>query len=1223
MPFRLSKHDTENITESCRTIDVKQWLGDGSTLTALSGHDAVQHFAITNGSCIVVMQLGKKTAGGVLKEKARYPFRRFNMLGQEGNVTVMKWVRSGKSKKDPVLAVGTSNGVLMILSYKTALLHKQKISTGNKSIVSIQGSCFKADGSFTELLLLVSPATLVTIDGPSIAKLADPKHLEPTSADALIRSSESPVAQDTPSTQSVLSSYKREGIPCYIHKLRSENAEDALKDVVPVGNIQGSALDVFRTAPTKWVLTAGKQPAVAAFNVTFEIATASHLAKDAAKKAFSMMKTTFSSTLWGEAKEENTPIVLPKSIKVTPSFLWSDDKREVEKVVPDITGRYVAITDTLGRITVMDTKMFVVVKMLKGYRDASVVWLSNSNHPDRATGVFLVHLPLRGAVEAWKVSKQKRLAAIKVGYECSLLQTSSSDGCMLLYSDGMLAQLTLEQVDDDDDSPTAEEETQTAQMKNWVELCQGTPDLDDLLNVLNKIHNPVDVLECVINVPDSLDHRYWRDITSSALTLLEQRGASIEQDSCDEVKGDHEIATEHTRLKGPNAPHLSEGDVFRYLINRLAVLNAYTLFVTLKTKSSKPNISEEWLEETALLDDPYDPLAPPSSVLAEICQPDHISLSPVLPLKVFFSYFNFFNKSVSLVKVDLRISEFICNPLQYSCDTLSRCAHILSLSNRTILELLLEWGTQPRGLNVFVSIDSLARLLTAPFCDSMDERLPKWLLNLHTKEGLQHCAFLVVAGKKKLKETAADDYKIALIDGWINNLLALMHFRSILPQDQSWIQSLSLLSMTSVSPAAVAAAACLGKCLDDFPELAKYIDLRESRDAFNAHSAMLLVFLHLKERWPRWQVKKLCVTDTWMHMATDTGHDSSTLDLERIKQYLDASGVWLRPAVYWCTAVMLTPIGSLFDICRMRKASPAASCKEIGKGHAAVQEHCELLRQLLALLPEEEEEIPPYSKEWWRITPYDAMLCNTYLELGGREVSKKEPDTLLKFLRLCLFEDMLSVEPFTVKSVLHWDGLFAKDALALLEGSAFDTAGRSDFVSDVMSKVETSSMMDVGTKLCESLDISDTSFTLFLVVSRLHLEGHDSRANDTIGSAVLDSSLYLPFLTRVVRLRLKHILSSAVAGGCSQKRSERSLNLVSGLPLEVVEWVNDINETPEEEALVLKSISSVPTVTASHRLKTLIYRVLQHPSRTEALDKPTLLKLQEAQNFAAYLLKNV
>eukprot|EP01059_Diplonema_ambulator_P014586 TRINITY_DN254_c1_g1_i5.p1 TRINITY_DN254_c1_g1~~TRINITY_DN254_c1_g1_i5.p1 ORF type:complete len:1130 (+),score=377.24 TRINITY_DN254_c1_g1_i5:116-3391(+) len=1085
----------------------------------------------------------------------------------------------------------------------------------------------KQDGTLTDVLILVSPGTLVTIDGTSVAKLNDPKHHEPTSDDALLRSSDTPSAEAFPQTQSVNPTYQKEGIPCYIHKLKGDGPEAAFKDMTPVGSIRGSALDVFKTTQTRWVLTVGRSPSVAAFDTTFETASASHIAKDAAKKAFNMMKSTFSSRLWGtEAQEAETPIVLPKSIKVDPSFKWDDSERNIDTVTPDSTGRYVAITDARGRVTIMDARMFVVVKMLKGYRDASVMWLHEARHAERATGTFLVHLPHRGIVEAWMVSRPKRLAAIKVGFDCTMVRAVGGEACKLLYSDGMLASLKLDFQFDDDDADAEEvsaQEAQSAHMKTWMDLCRGSPTLEALLGVLNKIQSPIDILECVTVMPVTLDHSLWRDVNIAALSLLEQRGVDCEDSEASEVLVT-EVASEHARLCGPNAPHLSQGDVFRYLVNRLAVINAYTLLVTLKTKGiDRAGIPSAWAEEIATLNTTADPLAPPSDLLLKADQPDHISLSPVLPLHAFLAYFNLFGRSVSLVQLDAKLSEFMCNPLQHSCDTLSRCAHILSLSNDDMLRLLLQWGTTPRGMNIFVPIDSLGRLLTAPFCDAMDERLPKWLLHLRSKDELFHCGFLIVAGRKRLKEQAADDYKIEMLEGWLSNLLALIQLRSILPQLE-WVKSLSLITMTGVSPAAVAAAATVDTGLDDHPKLAQYIDKRDSREAYHAHKAMMAVFVHLKTQWAHYKVKGQCVTDSWVDIASEIHSSHSKLDVQEVKEHISQSGAWLRATAYWCAVAMLVPIKSLVEVGRMRNSSVARACRELGKSHAAIHAHCEATRSLLALLVNEhEDEIPCYSKEWWRITPYEAMLTTTLMDISGQDVHKEEADRLLRFISLALADDMVVYEPFTDTSAMQWNELFAKDAVELLAENKGSEAASKQFISSVVDKIDTKEMMGVGTKLCEALGVGDEHFTVSAVAFRLHLEGQDTKAAEVIGATPIDSATYLPFLTRVVRLRLKHILSCPVAGGFTQKRTERSLNLVSGLPLELVEWVNDVDTTPEEEALIQRCIATVPMPTLCHRLKTLIYRVLQHPDRNAVFDKPTLLKLQESQNFAVYLLKNV
>ena len=176
----------------------------------------------------------------------------------------------------------------------------------------------------------------------------------------------------------------------------------------------------------------GKLPSLAAFKTAGEsTAGGSDSAWKVASAALSFAKVSF---LGRPAKAKPAA---PVTATADREF---EDKREFESLAVDCTGRYVAASDNLGRVAVVDTSTFTVVRMLKGYRQASVLWLP----PSRLAGyMFLVYLPRRGIVEVWSLGSQQRVAAATIGFNCQVRHTGRRDdmSCIVVQTDGSTSHL--------------------------------------------------------------------------------------------------------------------------------------------------------------------------------------------------------------------------------------------------------------------------------------------------------------------------------------------------------------------------------------------------------------------------------------------------------------------------------------------------------------------------------------------------------------------------------------------------------------------------------------------------------------------------------------------------------------------------------------------------------------------------------------------------------------
>jgi hypothetical protein len=98
-----------------------------------------------------------------------------------------------------------------------------------------------------------------------------------------------------------------------------------------------------------------------------------------------------------------------------------DARRRARMLVLSPTGRLAAISDTLGRILLVDTTRMAVIRMWKGYRYAQVGWMHGTEGKRRSRGLYLViYSAQRGIVEVWRTRYGPRVFSFAVGNNARL-----------------------------------------------------------------------------------------------------------------------------------------------------------------------------------------------------------------------------------------------------------------------------------------------------------------------------------------------------------------------------------------------------------------------------------------------------------------------------------------------------------------------------------------------------------------------------------------------------------------------------------------------------------------------------------------------------------------------------------------------------------------------------------------------------------------------------------
>ena len=1238
--YKLKSNSIENVLKLCKDNELKEWLDVKETVTAMSSKGG-QYFGMALRRKLVVMQLGMKTVGGVLKDKARRPFRKFETSECEGNITTLCWVRAGKSKSDQMLlSVGTDSGFLLLVSCKGALLHRQNLNT-SEPVVSIHTR--QTDNQTEGLIILLHPTTVVSVGGNCISKLVTHNHSDPTDQ----QGSEGRTKVSFILSASPLLS---DGLTCNVHKLKppfgmGDKKKHIISDVVPVGKLSTSVLDVYNKNKTFHMATVGSSPSLAGYSATLdEPVTASNLAKRITKTAVNMVFTSIGSRLWGapaeEPSEQNEPKI-PKPVKIEPTHVFNDPERTLDKAVPNSTGRYLAVADSLGRVSILDTTLFVIIKMLKGYREATIVWLDHQS--ESSCGIqstFLVYLPRRGIIEAWRTHSPQRLAAMKIGFHCRLLDCRVQ--CCVLQTDGMISSIGLETIESEaipEDSNYHQLVTSTSDIiRKWKSLFSKT-NIDDLpseveyFDMLQSIHNSVDLLECVISVPDSVPIHIQRKVTDCALQALDKRGSNLEEimfqnndytdteksvSTCEAMrtfKRLDNMQTERNRLLSESSPELDEGRVFRYLVNRASVLSAYELLTKIITNCSEDNNIPAVVENTIEIRNAWESATSEhnAEMLLSISTPTTL-LPEVIPLSVFASYFDMLGRATVITAVDRKLADFICFPMTQNFESFGKCCHMLSLSSASIIKLLIIWGERGGDALLSLSFDKIGRLASGALSEfildseeSNSTGIPVWLGELSNFNSLQLISTLIIAA---ISRTEPETESRAILSRWLSRCIGFFELRVLLRKRSeiaSWITHLSISSLEELPPAAIVAAAFLRSDVSKNESVFEYLNARDGVKTLNAHTAMFLTYVYLKHNWNNAAGSnggyKLSTSECWLGIANSLD-DNQGDEIQEAVRILTENDCDFR-SIQWCAAAMLHPIHNMLSIARSRRVTISAVCRDVGKSINFVQEHTNKSLVFLDMLHSEvrtpsttpdTSSLNP-SGRWWGNFSFDDVL----VKLADSDVSftkLKQIKSLLQFISITLDSNIRVLSIFDEKATLHWNWLFPAAALKMQLVDETSEVIKSEISEEMMRKREeligdcirtvatVEEIFIVVDRLKGSLQVSNESSSLNLL-SRLYFEGQDKIASDYLDNNDVEvpNRTHCLLMLKVIKLRLRSVLSLPMAGGTTQQLSERSLNLMSTFPLDLADWIDSHDATEEEEAIVMQWVHSVPCVTACHRLK--------------------------------------
>ncbi|KAE8706103.1 hypothetical protein F3Y22_tig00110403pilonHSYRG00013 [Hibiscus syriacus] len=376
------------------------WLAPDAGTTVLCALDA-HSLAIANRSLVLIL-------GWSDRDEQRVKIRPELSPIEAERITAIEWLVFDDIK---VIAVGTSRGFLLIYSLRGDLIHRQMVY--HRQIIKLRVRGTKKDlmrDISSEDVCVVMPGVIARFDGSDI--------------------------------QSMLQRWFQD---THSHFFDAKPKEDLEDD----GNSHGRLpYQLWNSSQHYYcALTIGDDAVISAFRLSVDRkrSLVGTILSKVMPATFSTI-ASFSKMVW---RSEPTPNRKPEEklqsfAQASPLTCLKDYPRKGEKLTLSPSRTLAAITDSLGRILLLDTQALVVVRLWKGYRDANCFFMEmlvnrddkppNSSHhaPGKSDYCLClaIHAPRKGIIEVWQMRTGPRLLALPCAKGCRLLQPTYRFGSL-------------------------------------------------------------------------------------------------------------------------------------------------------------------------------------------------------------------------------------------------------------------------------------------------------------------------------------------------------------------------------------------------------------------------------------------------------------------------------------------------------------------------------------------------------------------------------------------------------------------------------------------------------------------------------------------------------------------------------------------------------------------------------------------------------------------------
>lgn len=328
------------------------------------------------------------------------------------------------------VAVGTDAGWLLFYTLAGDLLHKQSIYPAK--ILKLNFSERKENAwedSGSDELSVVFPGVIAHCDGDDLQTMLQ-KSFEEVKSRMWKDKFEHEDADDE-------SSFGR--IPIRIWNVSKFGS---CADAAIVGLMPPPLLELQSSQRHYCAITVGEDAVVSAYRLSEDRSRSlvGAILSRGVAATFSTI-SSLSKILWrSEPSPTKKSRPKPQSFaKTSPLTCLKDTPRKGERLTLSPSGTLAAITDSLGRILLLDTRALVAVRLWKGYRDASCLFVemllnkdkesSSSMHLEHTKGDYClclaIHAPRKGIIEVWQMRTGPRLLTIPCPKGSRILQPST------------------------------------------------------------------------------------------------------------------------------------------------------------------------------------------------------------------------------------------------------------------------------------------------------------------------------------------------------------------------------------------------------------------------------------------------------------------------------------------------------------------------------------------------------------------------------------------------------------------------------------------------------------------------------------------------------------------------------------------------------------------------------------------------------------------------------
>ncbi|XP_077252218.1 rab3 GTPase-activating protein non-catalytic subunit [Tasmannia lanceolata] len=326
-----------------------------------------------------------------------------------------------------VLAVGTSNGYFLIYSLEADLIHRQMIHPGR--IIRLQARGFKhrfTQDASSEEVCIVMPGVIARFEGSVIQSLLQ-RWLQESRSLFWGQKLQKREPEDGGNSYGRLA-----------YQLWNVSKFGSCVDASITGIMPPPLMELQSRQRYYCAVTIGEDAVISAFRLSEDRSRSlvGTILSKVVPATFSTI-SSFSKMIWrsGQPSTGKSEVAPQPFAKASPLTCLKDHPRKGQKLTLSPSGSLAAVTDSLGRVLLLDTQALVVVRLWKGYRDACCLFMeissgdiassSSASYEQSKSDYCLclaIHAPRKGIIEVWKMRTGPRLLTIQCPKGSKILQ---------------------------------------------------------------------------------------------------------------------------------------------------------------------------------------------------------------------------------------------------------------------------------------------------------------------------------------------------------------------------------------------------------------------------------------------------------------------------------------------------------------------------------------------------------------------------------------------------------------------------------------------------------------------------------------------------------------------------------------------------------------------------------------------------------------------------------